>query len=277
MSAIRISIFIIFISLFLVAALPAPTSLIKPVVPAVAVGVGPAIPTPSPTPTPRPLTLAEMNRLYGPCAVIPTLMYHHVQTAQEAKNSGYTGLNVTPEVFNSQLDYINSRGYSVISVSDLSGFFSNTKVLPNKPLLLTFDDGYEDFYLQALPLLVSHNFPATLFLPTGLADNPGYMSWSQISQLSSRHILVANHTWSHSSIAKEITTADIQLSDRGLNSPKTFAYPYGSKNSAAITELKSLGYTTAFTTRPGKILCAKTNLELPRIRIGNSPLNNFGL
>ena len=97
-------------------------------------------------------------------------------------------------------------------------------------------------------------------------------------------VLFANHTWSHKNVTgnsldvveKEITTADTQLTDHGLNSPKTFAYPYGPATAAAENYLNSLGYKIAFTTTPGSTLCKKQRLALPRIRVGNSPLSNYG-
>jgi peptidoglycan/xylan/chitin deacetylase (PgdA/CDA1 family) len=111
--------------------------------------------------------------------------------------------------------------------------------------------------------------------------NPDYLKWDEISQMSGS-ILFANHTWSHKSVLtqssvmqKEISTADQQLLDRGLNSPKTFAYPYGPDNLAAENYLGSLGYKVAFTTKPGSILCKQKRFDLPRIRVGNAESLTF--
>jgi hypothetical protein len=74
----------------------------------------------------------------------------------------------------------------------------------------------------------------------------------------------------------EISTADTQLSDHRLNSPKVFAYPYGLDTGASETYLNSLGYKAAFTTIPGNILCKKQRFALPRIRIGSTSLSFYG-
>lgn len=249
------------------------------------------LPLPSPstglinqTPTPKPLSFSDLNHLYGPCANIPTLLYHHIQDAKIAKTSGYQNLNVTPQNFTTQMNYLQTKNYSVISLSSLIAFFEKHSPLPNKPVLLTFDDGYADFYTLAYPILLQHNFPATLFLPTGLVNNPGYLNWSQISEMSTQNILFANHTWSHHSMAssvsvdtQEISVADTQLSQHNLNIPKVFAYPYGTKSLTAEKVLTSLNYQLAFTTIHGRILCARQNLRLPRLRIGDSPLSTYGL
>jgi peptidoglycan/xylan/chitin deacetylase (PgdA/CDA1 family) len=96
-------------------------------------------------------------------------------------------------------------------------------------------------------------------------------------------ILFANHTWSHknvgvsnSTMEYEISTADTQLSDHSLNSPKVFAYPYGLDTPQSEKYLESLGYKAAFTEKSGSILCKKQRFSLPRIRIGSTSLSGYG-
>jgi len=242
------------------------------------------VPTLSPTPTPRPLTLAEMNLLYGPCVRMPALMYHHIQGLNEAKEKNQTALTVTPEFFRNQMQYLKDKGYAVVSVDNLITFFDSGVVNPSvKAALITFDDAYEDFYRNAYPILKEFGYKAVVFVPTGLVNNPGYLSWDQINEMASSGILFANHTWSHKNVAvsqevleREISTADLQLFERGLNSSKVFAYPYGLDNQRAISLLEKLNYKLAFTTRYGSVQCTKQRLDLPRIRIGNSNLSNYG-
>jgi len=238
---------------------------------------------PTPTPTPKPLTFAEMNALYGPCVTLPTLMYHHIQDKTLAQEKNQTALSVDTETFKSQMRYLKDRGYGVLGMEDLIAFFDEARVLPKKSVLLTFDDGYDDFYRNALPVLNELGIKATVFVPTGLMDNPGYLSWNEIALASSSSVLYANHTWSHKNmqttkekIEFEIGTADNQLAERSLNSPKVFAYTYGLVSDWAKTYLDKLGYKLAFSTRPGSTLCKKQRLELPRVRIGDVPLSVYG-
>lgn len=239
-------------------------------------------PSPTPTPTPKPLTLAEMNQLYGPCVRLPVLMYHHVQSHEAAVASKQTNLTVDTSAFISQMQYLKDKGYSVVSMNDLINFFDFEVGIPGKSILITFDDGYSDFYSDAYPILSGLGFYATVFVPTGLVNNSGYLSWGQMSGVNSL-ILFANHTWSHKNVASkntpmesEISTADLQLSEHGLNSPKVFAYPYGPSSTLAQNYLSSLGYKLAFTTQVGNILCKQKRFELPRVRIGNGSLSNYG-
>ncbi len=240
--------------------------------------------SPSASPTPKPLTFADMNSLYGPCAVVPTLMYHHIQQYDVAQKSGYTSLDVTPDNFQKQLAYLNGHGYTSIDLAQLIAFFDNHVNLPKKPILLTFDDGYDDFATYAAPLLTQFGIKGSMFLPTGLMENPGYLKWSTVASLASQGFYFGNHTWSHRSMGanlatdkKEITLADTQLTDHGLNANKVFVYPYGTISSQAIDFLRTTGYSLAFTTQPGRTLCNKQRLTLPRIRIGNASLSAYGL
>ena len=252
--------------------------------PAQEIGPSPA-PIPSPTPTPRPLTFEEMQRLYGACVTAPTLIYHHVQDIKVAQKNGQTSLTVDPVNFRQQMQYLKEKGYTAITMQDLVRFFNDGAAIGGKPVLITFDDGYEDFYTNAYPVLKEFSFGATVFLPTGLAENPGYLTWRQIEEMSAGgNIYFANHTWSHQgaatdkeTIEEEISRADIQLAERGLNQVKVFAYPYGASGAVAENYLKSLNYNLAFTTRHGKILCQNQRFSLPRLHIGNVDLSWYGL
>ena len=236
------------------------------------------------TPTPQPeLSFSEMNARYGPCAIVPTLFYHHIENIDQAKTEGHKWMAVAPEAFRSQMEYLKNHGYASIGMQDLINFFDQGTALPHKPILLTFDDGYDDVGKNAVPILEELGLNATLFIPSGLIDNPGYLTWNELENMPSS-IERANHTWSHHNVlgsrdivTKEIGSADRQLSDHGMNEPKVFAYPYGPSDALAQEILTSFGYKLAFTTAHGSIACKQKRLELPRIRIGNTPLSTYGL
>lgn len=242
-----------------------------------------ALLAPSPSPSPTPMSFADMNAAYGPCVVLPTLMYHHIQSLTIATQENHQKLTVDTSWFRKQMEYLRDKQYTVLGMSDLIAFFDNGTQFPRKSVLLTFDDAYDDFATDAVPILKEFGFRATLFVPTGLVENPGYLRWDDMRGFGSS-ILLANHTWSHHSMGasqavdqKEISTADQQLNEHGYNIPKVFADPYGLSNSISISILKDYGYTVAFTTKHGSTLCAKQRLALPRIRIGNAQLNQYGL
>jgi peptidoglycan/xylan/chitin deacetylase (PgdA/CDA1 family) len=241
--------------------------------------------SPSAVPTPKPLTFVEMNQLYGPCVSLPILMYHHVEDLTLAKEEGHASLTVGIEYFKKHLEYLASKGYTTISPADLVNFFDNGAKLPTKSIMLTFDDAYADNGTEMYQAILASNVKGTIFTPTGLVNNPGYLNWEKIREMAGSGLITfGNHTWSHrnvggsaSVVENEITTADTQLAEKGLNSPKIFAYPYGLESNNATKDLNKLGYKLAFTTVNGRIQCAKKRFDLPRIRVGNASLSSYGL
>lgn len=271
---------------------PEPTSTMLPSPPATSTPppapTATLVPAVFPALTPATPTLAEMNWRYGPCAEVPVLMYHHVQSYEQALAEGNEAFTITTVRFRQQMTYLVSQGYTTIRMQDLNAFFDEGQALPSKPVLLTFDDGYDDFASDVLPILEELGMQATVFVPVSLIGEPGQLTWEQIDQIAAgagrTEVLFANHTWSHTNVGHgpeaarwEISTADAELAGRGLNQPRTFCYPYGLVSTYAQEILADMGYGLAFTTDPGSILCRGQRLALPRIRVGAGPLEAYGL
>ena len=239
---------------------------------------------PTPKPSPKPLTFADLNSAYGPCVNLPVLFYHHIQNMDVATAAGQQNLTVGTGTFISQMQYLHDHGYITVATNSLTDFFDKGIPVPHGAVILTFDDGYEDFYVNVLPILRQFGFRAVMALPTGLVGNPGYLTWDELSQAASSNVEIINHTWSHaalggnsaSNVEKEVMTADTQLTSRGYNQNKAFVYPYGSYDNYAVGFLQSHGYTMAFTTESGSTLCKQQRYALPRIRIGNANLSAYG-
>jgi peptidoglycan/xylan/chitin deacetylase (PgdA/CDA1 family) len=235
---------------------------------------------PVPTPTPIPYPPKSWH-----CVKVPILMYHHVEPIALATKAGHAPLTVDSGVFASQMQYLSDHGYRVITLRMLSDFFDGKADLPSKPVVLTFDDGYSDFYAHALPILESHGYKSNLFVPTGLMENPGYLNWGEIKSASTRGVSIDHHTWSHANMLRtdaaffhrELDIASQQLIERGYGPVTIFAYPYGSHDDRDIRELSSRGFTLAVTTIPGQMQCTEDRLALRRTRIGNQSLKNYGL
>lgn len=244
-------------------------------------------PTPTLTPTPTPIPLPD-PAIYGPCKNVPVLMYHHIQPWEEAESKGQKNITVKNDVFSVQMGYLAKRGYTTIMPEELlSGLIAGSQTSLAKSVLLTFDDGYADFYTHAYPELVKHNLRATVFVSTGLMEGADYLKWSQISEMAGSGLVTfANHTWSHKSLGKvsletakfEVGTAKTQLEEHGLGPVTAFAYPYGTEGGLPIYKvLKDAGIKIAFTTIPGPYQCAKLPYDMRRTRVGNSPLSSYGL
>jgi peptidoglycan/xylan/chitin deacetylase (PgdA/CDA1 family) len=234
-------------------------------------------PTPTPTPTPFPLI--------GYCLNVPVLMYHHVQPTAEAHSKGQSALSVDNGQFDLQMGYLVSSGYSLISAQQLVDALTNKTGLPPKSIVVTFDDGYNDIYSYAYPVLQKYHIVGNLGVITGLVGGADYVSWGQVEEMSRSGLMqMVNHTWSHYSVTQsadkaryEVSTAKQQLQDHTGQNINTFVYPYGAVNSSAIAVLQQEGVTGAFSEIGGHWQCDSFIMALHRTRIGNSPLSYYGL
>lgn len=215
---------------------------------------------------------------YGPCRFIPILMYHHVDD-----KSG--SLYVKREVFAGQMAYLQQKGYTTVTLIDVIESLSLGKPLPPKPIVITFDDGYKDIYLNAYPILRQNNQKATIFLISQLLEGEDYMTWSQAREMAGNGLVtIGDHTLSHralgsitdAEIKNEIVSAKNILEENLGVKVNVFAYPYGNYNGGVERILGESGFAAAVTTHHG-LTCAKLPYELPRVRIGNSPLSAYGL
>ncbi len=238
-----------------------------------------ATPSATPVPTPKPIIYT------GFCQNIPVLMYHHVEPLDEAARKGQNSLAVDPKIFDSQMAYLVSSGYRTISVDEfVSAMFSKQRL--GKVVVVTLDDGYEDAYTNAYPILSKYNIKGNLMIPTGLLGNPDYMSWDELKRMIDTGFIFAyDHTWSHANVAglppdkakNEILLAKTQLQEHlGIN-PNIFAYPYGTESQGVVNILRDNGFIAALSTIPGVTQCDSFIMSLHRTRIGNSPLSSYGL
>ncbi len=234
-------------------------------------------PTAIPTPTPVPLV--------GYCLNVPVLIYHHVQPQAQAKELNQTSLSVDNGMFDQQMEYLKSNGYTTITVKQLIDALLSHQPLPSKSIAITLDDGYKDVYDYAYPIFKKYNLTANLMIATGLLEGGSYISWSQLQDMhNSGLIYVTDHTWSHyavnsgsqEKIQYEIETAKKQLEDHLGQSVNIFTYPYGAFNNNAINILKQDGFIGAFSTIPGHWQCDSFIMTLHRNRIGNSSMSYYG-
>ena len=203
-------------------------------------------------------------------------MYHYIRELppNTPDQLGY-GLSIPPNLFEQQLAYLAGAGYTSISMDDLVNHLAHGMVLPPKPIVLSFDDGYADFYSAALPPLRRYHFTATTYLVVDFLGRPGYMSWQQALELKADGMEIGAHTMDHVDLAiQPLAQAQHQIGDsrkilqQKLDAPvDTFAYPSGSYNAATIKIVNEDGFTSAVTTQPGDRHSAKNLLTLQRVRV----------
>ena len=211
---------------------------------------------------------------------VPVLMYH--QITDKLNNTPMPNLRVSPKRFARQLSFLQKHGYQTITLHQ-----AYNGPVPSKPIVLTFDDAYADFYHEAWPLLKARNMTATVFVVTSALggnnawDIPKGMPEEQIitrEQLKELHeggIEIGGHSHSHMVLTelsercllREITGCQKILTDITGHPARTFSYPFGLYNDKVCQAVARAGFTLACTTKPGKMQPRKSEgqLVIPRI------------
>lgn len=240
--------------------------------------------TPTPTDTTKPPQVEGVSSGY--CLTVPVLFYHHVEPLHEAAKQGHAQLTVDSTVFDSQMAYLVQNGYRSLSAEELVVALQTHTALPQKSVVITFDDGYDDAYDYAFPILKKHNLKGNFMISTGLIGGSDYLTWDQLKEIKNDGSMgIYNHTVSHASLGPdargkvlyEIAYANQQLVDHLGIKPNIFTYPYGSFSDVVMQVLSDTGFIAAFTTLPGEVQCDTMLMQLHRTRIGNSPLSFYNL
>ena len=207
---------------------------------------------------------------------IPILMYHSVSDDPEREEHPYFWVNTTPERFESQMRFLRENAYNVIGLAEAVDLLYGPDRGPGKNprrVVVTFDDGFKDFKLNAFPMLRELGFTATVFLPTNYItdrtrkmDGKEHLSWEDVSELHGQGISFGSHTAGHLQL-KNLNMSEMQIQIR--NSKDTienrlgaridsFSYPYAfpeedKKLTKSLCDvLAGCGYRYGVTTRIGR-------------------------
>jgi len=210
---------------------------------------------------------------------VPILEYHMVDTHEDADSHPY---NVPPDDFAAQLDYLKSEGYTTITILDFLKAKKGKQQLPEKPIILTFDDGYEDNYTIMLPLLEERGMTAVLFMPTNLIGTPDYLTWDELRDMSRRGIEIGSHTANHQPLTTfppaqqqdEVHLSKLLLEWNSLPTVFSFSYPNGMYDESMPELLRKNEYLAAVTGDAGLNTFDTDPYQLQRINI---PHPKFGL
>lgn len=214
---------------------------------------------------------------------IPILCYHRVCSIEE-RGIDSASLCVSPKQFLIQMRLLKFFGYTPITVQHLVACLRHQKNPPSKPIVLTFDDGYEDNYKYAFPILKKFNFTAVIFLVTDQIN--GKNVWDsgqqkllnnvQIEEMVDAGIQLGSHTSSHLDLSK---TTDAVLIQNELHQSKevifqltqrldiSFCYPYSRLSSVSKQRVKENGYLCAFAGDSGSDQQESDLFELKRIQV----------
>lgn len=204
----------------------------------------------------------------------PILMYHYIGGNPNPSDKARERLSVSPDKFDEQMGYLSKNGYTPITFDT---YYAGVSSLPQKPIILTFDDGYIDFYLNAYPILRKYNFKAVSFLPTGLIGTSYYLNWNQVHEMDTSGLISFQaHSVTHpnllslnnESLKHEIADSKKTLEAKLGKPVNTFAYPYGLVNNHVVQEVKKAGFVGAVTTTNGKV--SSISYYMTRIRVSGA-------
>jgi peptidoglycan/xylan/chitin deacetylase (PgdA/CDA1 family) len=182
-----------------------------------------------------------LRNLHRQAAGIPILMYHSISAPNDSNRHPYYQTVTSPHVFEQHLKFLRDSGYKSIGLTDALSRLHESPPDHARTVVITFDDGFADFYSQAFPLLSQYGFTATMFLPTSYIDRAPRkfkgvecLTWSQARELQKAGMHFGSHTVTHPQLKnlgpKELET-EIRCSKRTIEDElgtavASFSYPY---------------------------------------------------
>lgn len=218
-----------------------------------------------------------------PLKGIPILMYHKVNPDFD---KGGLGLRINPADFDWEMKYLKDNGYHSVDLGAVVDHFKEGKRLPDKPIVITFDDGYQDNYRYAYPILKKYGFTATIFIVTNTVGGINefdyrsniqpmnkMLTWKEIKEMDANGITIGAHTLDHPHLTKiSLAEAKRQISgskkilEKKLGKEiEYFSYPYGEYDRAVAEIVKESGFRAAASSDPGVVRSATSRYTLNRI------------
>ncbi len=236
------------------------------------------------------------------------LMYHMIAEPASLKEQHFA---CPPARFSKHMQALLRKGYQPVSLRRIAAYLNKGAALPEKPIVITLDDGYADNYSHAFPVFRQHNIPATIFLVTNTigdvnrweqderAPRRAMLTWPQIQEMQQAGIEFGSHTLNHPRLTRipetvaraEIHDAKRILEDRLGEPVDWFAYPYGDYNERILAITREAGYRLACSVRAGfnradvePLLLRRIDVAgtdnvwqlLQKIRYGTNEASRFG-
>lgn len=187
---------------------------------------------------------------------IPIFIYHSVRPYVPEESIMQDRFDITPELFEQQLVYLQDHGYTTVGLDELAkDINTGTTTQGMKPVALTFDDGWRNQYKYAFPLLKKYHMTATFYVYTKPIDheNVHYLTWDNVKEMNTAGMTIGSHTLSHPFL-KNSSSADMhkeifeskKVIEAEIGKPvQNFAQPFGYSTPEIEVLIKEAGYATA--------------------------------
>ncbi|MFI5368796.1 MAG: polysaccharide deacetylase family protein, partial [Spirochaetia bacterium] len=192
--------------------------------------------------------------------IVPILIFHSTRPYIESDTPAVRRFIATPDTLEQELAYLRDDGYVSITFDDLVSHITKNTPLPQRPVILSFDDDWESQYTYAFPLLEKFGFTATFYIWTAVVGREHHMTWDEISTLAKAGMQIGCHTITHPyltrvksdvSLRREIIGARTLIEEHVGVPVTTFAYPFGQYNERVAAIVREAGFTSARSTWPG--------------------------
>ena len=217
---------------------------------------------------------------------VPILMYHSIS---RHATPGFRPWTISPELFADHMAYLRQTQYTPMTVSELALAIAEPGAdFPARPVVITFDDGFADFYTHGLPVLARHGFSATVYVVAGLVGRTSrwleregegeraMLTWSQLSDIQALGVECGAHSLSHPQLDvvpravawEEVRVSKTLLEDRLGRPVHSFAYPHGYHDGIVRELVQEAGYTSACGVKHALSALSDDRFGLARIIVG---------
>lgn len=206
---------------------------------------------------------------------VPVVMYHSV--SNDTASNKFAPLRITKDNFDAQMKYLKDNGYYTLTMDEINDFITKNKPIPEKSVVLTFDDGYEDNYTNVYPILRQYGFKATVFVVASSVDkDPNYLTSVQLKDMQNNGVDIESGTYENVSLGNLTAAQQLkslqnskQLLESILNKKVNYvSYPFGSYNANTLDAANKAGYLLGLS-RDGKWSYKTDGLyKLSRVYIG---------
>jgi peptidoglycan/xylan/chitin deacetylase (PgdA/CDA1 family) len=220
---------------------------------------------------------------------VPILTYHSISENLFGRVHPYRQINTPLPIFARQMQWLRQNGYRTINLSELLGVFETGSDLSRK-VVLTFDDGYRDFYVDAYPVLRRFGFTATVFLATDRIrdtsvrlEGADYLTWKEVRELHSEGISFGSHSVTHAdlrSLGPEQIDYELGYSKETIEqqigaSVESFSYPFtlpeedGDFIRYLADSLENMGYSNGVSSTIGRATPEGARFFMPRLSVNS--------